>query len=393
MSRSNPNLRPAAVAAEAQPVSFAMVNDEYYADATLEPGMVRIRESNSADLYTASVDSTSPGVPPVRCTVSSPDDTIILQRVKRFCVASAAFHHSTSIINETNNVIQCYEAATGFVYDIVIPPGNYNTPQQLITAFQAAKTATGLSTAFQYTFRGATPPAYLAGYAPTDDALVLLVTDKPILFLPQSNGVRRGRSTFNFTVTDSSIPPWDGINPVNPTLVAAWARYTVTEQTIGPMKCCYTQYVDITSRTMSRWAKLNNVSTTIVNHNLLHRIYMPDFSGYSQNPGVILINDDRTPAQVPTPIIYEPLKTEIVSVPARNTYMTIQPRESITTIDFSFIDEYGTLFYVPPFVNSFNPNPVISARDPAKSEIRPVNAITGNQTGGVSWNVNFYCEL
>jgi hypothetical protein len=381
------------MAEAAQPVSFAMVNDEFYADSTLEPGMVRIRESNSSKLYTNSVDSTTPGLPPTSCTVSSPDNTIILQRIKRYGVTSAAFHHSTPIINETNNVIQCYDLATNTVVTITIPPGNYNTPQQLITAFQTAKTASGLATAFQYTFRGATPPPYLAGMAPTDDAVVLLVTSTPVLFLPNSKGVRRGRSTFNWIVADSSLPEWDGINPVNPTLASAYTPFAVTEQLIGPMKCCYTQYVDITSRTMSRWAKLNNISTTLVNHNLIHRIYMPDFKGYSANPGIILVLDDRAPPQVPTPIIYEPLITEIVSVPSRFTYMTLQPRESVTTIDFTFIDEYGTTFYVPPFIYSYNPNPVIAARIADDSEPRQVNAVLGNQTGGLSWNVNFYCEL
>jgi hypothetical protein len=138
---------------------------------------------------------------------------------------------------------------------------------------------------------------------------------------------------------------------------------------------------------------LNNISTTLVNHNLIHRIYMPDFKGYTTNPGIILVLDDRAPPQVPTPIIYEPLVTEIVSVPSRFTYMTLQPRESVTTIDFTFIDEYGTTFYVPPFIYSYNPNPVIAARTADDSEPRQVNAVLGNQTGGLSWNVNFYCEL
>lgn len=381
------------MAADAQPVSFAMVNDEFYADTTLEPGMVRIRESNSAKLYTASVDSTSPGVPCNVCTVSSPDDTIILQRIKRVAVSSAAIHHSTPIINETNNEIQCYDSVTNTVVTITIAPGNYNTPQQLITAFQTAKTISGLATAFQYTFRGATPPAYLAGQGPTSDSMVLLVTSTPVLFLPSSKGVRRGRSTFNWIVKDNSLPEWDGVNPVNATLQALYSAACTTEQMIGPMKCCYTQYVDITSRTMSRWAKLNNISTTTVNHNLLHRIYLPDFDGYDTDPGVILVLDDRAPPQVPTAIIYKRLITEVVSVPSRHTYMTIQPRESVTTIDFQFIDEYGQPFYVPPFVFSLNPNPVIATRVAAASVPIPVNAITGLQTGGLSWNVNFYCEL
>lgn len=393
MSRSNPSTRPYAVAERAQPVQFAMVNDEAYADSTLEPGMVRIRESNSAVLYASGADDTSPGTPCADSVVSTPDDAILLQRIKRIGVSSAAVHHNTPVINETNNVILCYDVATNRVYTITITPGNYVTPQQLITAFQTAKTASGLVTQFQYTFKGATPPAYLAGYAPKTDSSVLLVTSTPVLFLPQSPGIIKGRSTFGWTIGNNALPQWDGLNPVNSVLQAAYTASAITEMTIGPMKCCYTQYVDIMSRTMTRWGKLSNVSTTTVSHSLLYRIYMPDFDGYPTDPGVILVADDRSPVQTPSAIIYKQPVMEVASATNRLVYHTIQPRESVTTIDFQLFDEYGSIFYTPSIVYSRNSGTTIASRVASDSVIVPINAISGVNTGGLSWNINFYCEL
>lgn len=385
--------KPFATAEGAVPVSFAMVNDSAYADSTLEPGMVRIRESNSARVYVSSVDSTAPGVAPVSCTVSSPDDAILLQRIKRIGVNVAAIHHDTPVINNSNNVILCYDVTLNRVFTFTLETGDYNTPQLLITALQTAKTASGLPTQFQYTFNGAIPPAYLARKGPKTDSSVLLVTSAPILFLPSSSGVKFGRSTFGWKIPNVNIPEWDGINPVNPTLQAIYTANAVTEQMIGPMKCVYTQYADIFSRTLTKWAKVNNISTTLVNQNLLYRIYFPDFDGYPTNPGVILILDDRVPPQVPTAIIYKQSIHEVANASMNPVYMTINPRESIVAIDFELKDEYGKPFETNDKVYSQTSGAVISLRSAADTIEKPIDEINGVNTGGLSWNLHIYTEL
>lgn len=377
----------------ATPVNIAMVDDATYLNPTLEPSMVRIRASNSSKILTTSLDTNQPGRPPADCTVSSSDGAILLQRIKRISLSSIAIHDSTPVINESNNVILCYDVATNSVYTFNIAIGDYVTPQQLITAFQAAKTASGLATQFQYTFRGATPPAYLAGKGPRTDSEVLLVTSSPVLFLPQSTGVKYGGSTFGFTQLNKNIPAWNGINPVQPIQQLQYTFFAATEQMIGPMKCCYTQYIDVFSRTLTKWAKVTDTATSNAVNNLLHRIYYPDFDGYPTDPGVILINDDRVPAQVATAIVYLKPTHEIISIPSVNTYITVYPQQSITTIDFSFLDEYGRTFVTSPLLYSVTTGAVISARVATDTTDKPVNEALGTFTGGLSWNINLYAEL
>lgn len=378
---------------EATPVNIAMVDDAAYLNPTLEPSMVRVRASNSAKILLTSLDTNQSGVPPVDCAVSSADGAILLQRVKRISFSSFAIHDTTPVINQTNNVVLCYDVASNMVYPFNIALGDYVTPQQLITAFHAAKTASGLATQFQYTFRGAVPPPYLAGRGPHTDSEVLLVTSSPVLFLPQSIGVKRGGSTFGFTQLNKNIPAWDGVNPVAPIQQLQYTFFAATEQMIGPMKCCYTQYVDVFSRTLTKWTKIADKSSSNAVQNLIHRAYYPDFDGYPTDPGVILINDDRVPAQVATPIIYKKPVHEIVSIPSASTYITVYPQQSLAAIDFYFLDEYGDPFATDPLLYSVTSGAVINARSAADTVNKSVNEASGQFSGGLSWNVNLYAEL
>jgi len=368
-----------AISERATPVMLSMVADSVYDDNTLEPAMVRVRASNSAQIVLTSNAVTQRQFPPVQCSVSNPSNSILLRRAKRVGVSAVIFKHDTPVINSSNNVILCYDQSSNSVYTFTLVPGNYVTPQQLIKALDNAILASGIATTFLFYFRGTPPPTYVASSAPDTDSDVLLVTTTPVLFLSESIGVARGRSTFGWEVANASR--WDGINPVNATLATEYQAKTFTEMLIGPMPCAYTRFVDILSPSLTRWTKLAATTTQSTNTSELFRIYFNTFDGYSTDPGVLTtasaIIYQRTPDRQ-TP--YHP------GIP---TYFTVNPSESIVAIDLEFRDEYGNLFVPSPPRYSRTSGTVPSSRSASDTITVP----TQINTGGIWWNIILYAEV
>jgi len=369
---------PLQVSERSQPVSLAMVPDSYYMDASLEPAMTRTRAANSANITLTSNAVQTRSKPPVECSVSNPSQSILLQRAKRVSMSSVIFRHSTPTINESNDTVLCYDQSSGTIFAFVMAHGDYQTPQQLIKALDNAINASGILTSFFFYFRGTPVPAYVTTSAPDTDNEVLLITTTPVYFLSTSNAMARGRSTFGWE--NQVGPRWDGINPVNPALAAAYQQLTFTEMLIGPMPCAYTRYVDISSPSLTRWTKLPSTTTQTTNTSQLFRYYFPTFVGYDTDPGVL------TTASA---IIYQKKRengTENAFDPA---YFTVNPSESITSIDLVFRDEYGDLFVPSPPRYS-----VTSGTNPAtRSAANTVNRDPTINTGGIWWNIILYAEV
>ena len=369
---------PASVAARADPVQFAMVPDSAYDDPSLEPGMIRVRAANSSNITLTSNAVQDRAIPPILCSVSNPSKSILLQRAKRVSVSTVWFKNSTPVINESNNIILCYDQSSNQVIPFVLAPGNYITPQQLIKALDNAIIASGILTTFFFYFKGTPVPLYLTPSAPSTDSVVLMVTTTPVYFLSSSNGMFNGRSTFGWE--NQEAPAWDGINPVNATLAAEYQAIAFTEMIIGPMPCAYTRYVDISSPSLTRWTKLPSTTTQNTNYTQLFRYYLPTFVSYDTDPGVL------TTASA---IIYNRVTERGPESAFDPAYFTVNPSESITTIDLAFRDEFGKAFVpaVPRYSRTAGINPA------TRVAANVVNIPPDINTGGIWWNITLYAEV
>ncbi len=369
---------PLQVSERAQPVSLAMVPDSFYQDNSLEPAMVRVRASNSANITLTSNAVQSRSKPPVECSVSNPSQSILLQRAKRVSMSSVLFRHATPTINESNDTVLCYDQSSGTIYAFIMAHGDYQTPQQLIRALDAAILASGIATTFYFYFRGTPVPTYVTTSAPDSDSEVLLITTTPVYFLSTSNAMARGRSTFGWE--NQQAPGWDGVNPVNATLAAAYQAVAFTEMLIGPMPCVYTRYVDISSPSLTRWAKLPSTTTQSTNTSQLFRYYFPAFIGYDSDPGVL------TTASA---VIYQKKRENGIENAFDPAYFTVNPSESVTSIDLAFRDEYGELFVPSPprYSRTTGINPAI------RSAANTTFIAPSINTGGIWWNIILYAEV
>lgn len=365
------------VAERSTPVAIAMVPDSFYDDNVLEPGMVRIRSPNSANITLTSNAVQNRRKPPVEGAVSNPSNSILLQRAKRVSVSSVYFKHNTPVINSSNNIVLCYDQSSNSVYQFILAYGDYITPQQLIKALDNAILASGIATTFFFYFKGTPVPTYVTTAAPTQDSEVLCITTTPVYFLSGCSAVFRGRSTFGWSVPDG--PVWDGINPVNPTLAASYQALAFTEMLIGPMPCAYTRYVDILSPSLTRWTKLPSTTTQSTNSAQLFRYYFPTFVSYDSDPGTL------TTASA---IIYNRKTERGLENAFDPAYFTVNPSEALTAIDLVFRDEYGEIFVVGPQRYSRTPgiNPATRVASQSLAIPQAVN------TGGIWWNIVLYIE-
>lgn len=365
------------VAERSAPVSIAMVPDSFYDDNVLEPGMVRIRSANSANITLTSNAVQNRNRPPVEGAVSNPSNSILLQRAKRVSVSTVFFKHDTPVINSTNNIVLCYDQSSNQVFSFLLTPGDYITPQQLIKALDNAILASGIATSFFFYFKGTPVPAYVTASTPSSDAEVLCVTTTPVYFLSSSSAIFRGRSTYGWSVPDG--PSWDGVNPVTPALAAAYQGLAFTEMLIGPMPCAYTRYVDVLSPSLTRWTKLPSTTTQSTSSAQLFRYYFPTFVSYDTDPG------NLTTASA---IIYQRKLERGPENSFDPAYFTVNPSEALTAIDLVFRDEYGEIFVVEAPRYSRTPGINPATRNPAQT----INIRQAVVTGGIWWNIVLYIE-
>lgn len=362
-------------------VALAPVNDSYYADFTLEPAMVRIRAQNHAALYCSSSDAVIKNVVPNDVVVGTPGDGILMRKVKRLALRYVKFQTSTNIINSSNNELLIFCAVNSTVYRVTIPTGYWNTPQLLITALRTGILNAVLPVSFSYLFKGSG-----SAVAPSLDNQVTIIASGPVYILSECSAVKYGGSTYGFPVING--PAWDGINPVplldtsgspNPAY-AVYNAHCWTTMKIGSMPCVYSRYVDIFSRSLTKWTKIPSTNTKSPGTAFIYRLFLDTFNGYAENPGIITV------APPATPIIYLPPRlTYLHSVP-NPIFFTLNPDENISTIALEFRDEYGR--------NYIGNDPIIIREAVPGDPATIINSIPPNVfNGGVSWDLAFTAEI
>ena len=354
------------------PVALPPVADSVYEDFTLEPSMVRVRSANSAYLNLSSTDVVSSNEPPIRCTVGTPGDGVLMSKVKRLGLKSIQFNHNTPVINSENCILYMYRSSNLTVYTLTLPIGNWNTPQQLTQALYDANVAAATGVTFTFLFKGAIAPN---NYPPERNNTVTLTTSEPIVFLSESPAILRGASTFGWPVIDT--PQWNGSNP---DLAGVYVPFTWTTMIIGPMPCTYTRYVDFFSPSLTSWTKLRSVTTKAGANSFIYRLFLEFFEDYPNDPGVIVVG----PASTPT--IHVPINVEQQVHITNPITWTLNTSENINTVQIDIRDEYG---------KEFKPLESWVVRETIPGDSRTITKKFEPDVyiGGVNWNMAFYAEL
>lgn len=343
-------------------VALPPVPDSYYADFTLEPAMVRIRSSNSAFLYTESDDIRTLDSPANNVLIGLPGNGLMTRKIKRMGITHLHFRYSTQTINASNQLLRVFRSDDNSIVPVTIPAGVYDHPHALITAL-----VTELNIALApivitpHGPDGASPGFPINAYPQNCWELDSTVA---IYFLWDSPAVLYGASTFGWQVAKG--PVFDGqaltLAQVNAYNAICWSRMIV-----GPMKCVYSSYVDFRSDTLTRWTKNPNTSSSLGSNSLIFRMYLQCFDSYSANPDY-----DENP--------YHRISKHSVYSSQSPVTFTVNPDESISTIDIAIYDEYGKLW---------QPLPALYER-PAGT---PVAGQPNIWSYGIDWSIAFYTEI
>lgn len=303
-------------------VALPPIADSYYSNFTLEPQMVRIRGQNSAYIYLNSTDVVPKQLHDNNVVISAPGNGVIATKVKRMGLNFMRFEHHTKTINPTNRRLMVYVSSTNTVEIVDLPIGNYTSPWALMEDCLLA------------TLNIVIPAVTWSIIHTDDDSIWELRTNVPVYFLWDCPAVKYGLSTFGWQIMPG--PEFDPLLP--PSLLAGYAQLCFTYTEVGPMSCCYTRYVDFHSFALTKWTKNPNTSTGQGPNSLVFRLYLPRFTSYATKP-----------EYVGPPVVrpYVPQQWESFSDIANPILFTMNPTESITTIDLQIKDEYGRLFYLP----------------------------------------------
>ena len=335
-------------------VALTPLNDSYYADFTLEPPMVRIRAQNQAYLYLSSDDALPDGSNYASMVVSRKGDGQLTRKNKRMGLAYVNFIHHTPTLNPSNNVLYVFCGFDNVIRTVTVPVGFYYTPYQLqkalVTAWLAQiPTLSGVLSAV--------PPV-----TGDNQGIWSFTCTQPVAFVINSPLLLFGASTFGFQAPDT--PMYYGIPPT----VSEIAKFRAVMYTTiysGPMYCVPTRYVDFMSSTLTKWTKNMSESTSTSSSALIYRLYLPYFEGYVSPP--VYTSDGN----------YQPMVNKGQSNIANPAFFTVNPDESISTIDIKIYDEYGRLLPAVPL------SPLI----------HPTAGIVPKYAGGIKWDLALVCEL
>jgi len=268
------------------------VNENIYNRVNLEPQYVTTRTPNRAILYLDSQDCTLElnKADILMSTISSPGEnpSKLSYGINRITIPACAIYNNIPNVNPRNNVITFFSSNSGLFHTVTVPEGFYTTPTALITAIVAAlNTATGASgLTFSFTV--------ISGFP---DRFNLNSAGGNYFFDLNSLGVKFGYQLWNLPTE----------------------QVATNTKIVGDIIGFYSRYVDITSDTISKYAKVRTL-TTGKGSNVIIRLYFIDYT----KPNLRVDTNFQRP-------VYNFL-----------------PSEPIYSIQFTLRDQFGAILYIPP---------------------------------------------
>lgn len=286
-----------------QGVILTPISDEIQTDPNLEPQMVRIRAQNNGNLF---IDSSkresflSNNIPTKVVLGGGEKNNIFLTKIVRLSVTGIGINFITPNVNRTNNVVIFLSSNTGAVeHTVIVPEGFYQTRLDLMNALVVAlNTATGASgLAFSHVIPTINP--LITNLASAGGSYLFFVpTSGPI-----QSAIERGKQLWNLPIE----------------------QILSTSKIVGAINLMYTRYIDIQSRALTRHTKNPKTSNSGGATNLLFRLFLP------------------APPQGP------PLGFVGGFTVANPTWINFSRSQSITSVDFTIVDEFGDELFVPQY--------------------------------------------
>jgi hypothetical protein len=231
-------------------------------------------------------------------------------QIKRIAVTEFSFPWSTPNVNQTNNTLTITDDVSDQEYIITIDEDFY-TPSELADAIQSKLSSTGWVNATT----GVPAPTYNAPWACTTD------------------NINRFTIASSLAGTTWTVKPDSGLsNIMNIYNKSAESDGTVNFITGGIPSMAYTKYIDVCSKTLTKFQNLKDSLTQLNYSDIICRIYLEnnlntpltDTSYFSSRPCINLSRQIVAPK-----------------------YILWNENEMITSIDIQLYDDAGDLLYIP----------------------------------------------
>lgn len=319
-------------------VILPAVNEGPYTDFNLEPQMVRVRAPNRGNIHiswpeaalgvrnpagTTTLEILSEG-----SSVLLGVDSIITRKLKRVAISEARWTSQMFNVNDSNNTITMilYDPASGgarpIPQTVVMTPGYFSSHELLMGQ---------LLNEIELMF-----PAEVWYISPLDALnsvstyVISNAAGHVFAFDPQCSAVRFGKSLWDITALG--------------TYTEDMYNYMTPQTIIGPIFGLPTFYVEFFSKTLTEYTKNPSGSTREGSSNIIYRMYLNKWNGtYDINHPQDSIHD-----VIPNP-----------------QWITLNPDQSLSTIDISLGDMYGR----PLFIDTFRMNYGTSTDQPRYFEV------------------------
>jgi hypothetical protein len=270
-----------------------------YRNVDNEPQPVTAREPISSTLYINTVDLPA-GSDRTNFVISN--NVNYLNNVARISPVSATiFNWFIPNINQRNNTLTIFSGQSGLQHTVTIPEGRYTDGDDIMDAIVTALNAISGSTLITFSY-AATDPLFPLLYDLDADGI------KEYYIVNTCTAVTHGYSMFAMDA----------------------AQTLANSHRVGPMPMQYTEWVDICSTVLTKYAKLRSVTSSSRSH-IFARMLIRGDSSNPEEPDVVW------------GFAYDGFVNE-------DAHFSFRPLENVTSIDIQLRDQFGDLLYVPAYL-------------------------------------------
>ena len=285
--------------------------------------MVRIRQPNSSFLIVSSEDRTDQNdlaPPPVRGQYGMRNGAnLLMRKIKRMGSSGVYLRYKTTCVNERNNQFRVWRPTKQKWYEFTIEP-HYGTDPIALISHMVFMWNSPLIVTWD-----APVPIWSATYDPRTERFDFTNSLGEYFYIDyKCTAVTRGTPLWRIPV----------IRPASDT-PAGWDFVSSTRYNLGPCLCLYTRYIDFHSTSLTKWSKNPNATTLNGANSLLFRVYLDGWRGYDQQ------------VSLPGPFVWYPNLIEDKLHGFNPVWFTMNPDESVTSIDVYLTDEFGDDLFVP----------------------------------------------
>lgn len=282
-----------------RPVVLPSLSNEIYQDQNLEPQMMRIRASNNGKLYLSSKDDSLSATDPSDVILGYPTvgehqrSIIFANKIDKFAVTNVVLYWGTPNVNPRNNEYTFHSTFSGNDHSVIVTPGFYKTPNDLMTAIINGLNSVTAQSGLTFSFSLDPLSDSIAGTLSAAGGNYYFIVDS---FLKKSRYL------------------WGPPLSQTPT----------NGKQFGAVQLQYTRFIDFASTKLESYAKMRSANSFNGENNIIFRLNLVD----QIEPGVV-----RAATEEPR-------------------FINWDSTENMSAIDIRLYDEWGEQLYVPLYNDS-----------------------------------------